>query len=272
MINIIKVELFRLKKSKLFWIMLGVSAASPLLSMALSLIVTNILLSIAGGGSMNLVETMGITSSLLSGLTQIAGDAALWSLITSAVVLSKEFSDGTMRNVVLANKSRAELFFGYLITAMIVGVTYLTASFAAILLIAAPISGFDGMKAAEGVTAFLCSYSLGILAIAFVQTCVCMFLFGTRKQWATVLFPILICMFAPSIFTTFITIVTTVKAVQGEVVNADFTRWIPFANMSYYNPADIDGAMVGMNILYLGIFTTMFILIGYYTFKKADLK
>lgn len=272
MINIIKVELFRLKKSKLFWIMLGLSMASPFISMALALLMSSIILDIVGG-SFNILGTAGMTSGLLSGLTQVAGDTALWALITSAVVLSKEFGDGTMRNVVLANKSRAELFFGYLITAMIVGLTYLTATFAVILVIVAPIFSFDGMNALQGVTAFLSSYALGALAIAFVETCVCMFLFAVRKTWATILLPIIICLFVPSIFTSFLTIVTTIKGVAGEGVNPNLTKWIPFVNMSsLYDPTNIDGIVAGSNVIYLAAFITMFILIGYYTFKKADLK
>ena len=41
MINIIKVELFRLKKSVIFWVMFGLTAASPLLSVLLSILVAS---------------------------------------------------------------------------------------------------------------------------------------------------------------------------------------------------------------------------------------
>ena len=59
---------------------------------------------------------------------------------------------------------------------------------------------------------------------------------------------------------------------QGKVMQTGALRWIPFINMSQYNPANIDGVIVGMNILYMSVFTAVFVVSGYFTFKKADLK
>lgn len=270
MLDIIKVELYRLKKSVLFWVMFGISAAIPLLNVLLTLAITAAAGSIEGG----LLQMMGldVTSSLLQQMTQVTSDAMLLALITAGVVLSREFVDGTMRNVVLANKTRAELYFSYLITALFVAVTYMSAFFVTSLLFGATIFGFGSLSAGEAISACLCSFALGLLAAAFVQSCVCMFLFGVRKQWATILFPILICIFAPSLVQSIIQIISMVAAIQGNVVSTEALRWIPFVNMMEYNPANIDGVIVGMNVLYMCVFTAVFVVSGYYTFKKADLK
>lgn len=270
MINIIKVELYRIKKSVLFWVMFGLSAAIPLLDILLTLVVS----AIAGDVSGGMLDMLGldVTSSLLQQMTTVASDAMLLSLITSAVVLSREFADGTMRNVMLANKSRAQLYFSYLITALIIAATYLSMFFITSLLFGATIFGFGSLSAGDIISACLCSFALGLIAVMFVQTCVCMFLFGVRKQWATILFPLLICIFVPSIVQSILMIVEMVLTMQGKVMQTGALRWIPFINMSQYNPANIDGVIVGMNILYMCVFTAVFAVSGYFTFKKADLK
>ena len=271
MLNVIKVELFRLKKSVVFWVMFGIAAASPLLIIMLNLLVLAAMPDI-GGNPLELLKGAGLTANLLSDMGQVAGDVSLWAMIASAVVLSKEFVDGTMRNVMLANKSRKQLFFAYLITSLIVAATYMVAYLAVTLIIAAPIFGYDGMDASTAVTACMVSLATGLLSIAFAQSCMCMFVFGVRKQWAAILFPILVCMFGPSVFTYIVEVVSMMLATRGLTISPDAMRWVPFANMSYFNPTNVDGVIVGMNALYMAIFITVFVVSGYYTFKKADLK
>ncbi|MDE7454378.1 MAG: ABC transporter permease [Clostridia bacterium] len=274
MIDIIKVEFFRLKKSKLFWAMLIVSAATPLLIILMSVFLAALV------GSMenlpvqitDILHSMGITNSLLASMGSVSSDVALWCIIATAVVLSKEFVDGTMRNVILANKSRTQLYFAYLITSLIVAASYLTAFFAVTLIVAAPIFGFGDVSTGTAATACLCSYALGLIAIIFTETCVCMFVFAVRKQWAAILFPILIWFFAPTVFTVIVNLISTALSFQGNAVALEVIRWIPFVNMGEYDPTNIDGVIVGMNILYMAIFTAVFVVSGYYTFKKADLK
>lgn len=272
MLNILSVEIFRLKKSVLFWVMLGLTVAFPLLGAVSTLMVTGFVDSSAGESVISL-SNLNITKQFLQGMASLSNWALIFALITSAIVLSSEFVDGTMRNVLLANKSRAQLYFSYLIIAVSVGLIYFLAYYATVLLIIAPIFGFDAMSAGPAVTASLCSFAQGIVGIVFAESCMAMFLFSMRKQWASILFPLLICIFLPSLVLTFATLIITTASIKTQQVPTLVElRWVPFANGLVYNPAEVDGIGVGMNILYLALFTAMFILIGYYTFKKADLK
>lgn len=271
MLDIIKVQLFRLKKSVLFWVMLGVTAAMPVLGALFTLTATGLVDS-AGGGLGELLTSMGLTTQYLTGMGQLTSWALIFSLITTAIVLSTEFVDGTVRNILLANKTRGELYFSYLITSLIVAVTYLLGYFVALLLVVAPIFGFDGMEAGKAISACLCSLAMGFAGLVFIQTCMCMFLFVIRKQWAAILLPLLICMFVPGIILAFATLIMTTSAIKGLPVSLDDLRWIPLANSLLYNAAEIDGVTIGMNILYLMVFSAVFVVAGYFTFKKADLK
>lgn len=271
MIDIIKIELFRLKKSRVFWIILGITAACPLLLILLNAVALSLGLGVEGD-MFDLLRGAGITGVLLQYTTMISSDAALLTVIATAIVLSKEFSDGTMRNVVLANKSRAELYFGYLITAIVVALTYLVSFYAVTLIIVAPIFGFGGASAGKVVSACFSSFGLSIFALVFMVSSVCMFLFSIRKQWATILFPILIWFLVPTIMTQILEIVTQAAEESGQIIPLALQQWIPFVNLQYSDPINIDGAIAGINILYLCIFIAVFNVTGYYTFKKADLK
>lgn len=280
MLEIIKVQLFRLKKSVLFWVMFGITVALPILAALVVVSTVGLIDNIAGsiGGEdvgLNMWELLreeGLAITSLSSLAQIGSNVAVLSAITAAIVLSKEFADGTTRNVLLANKTRAELYFAYLITSIIVSVTFLVGNFAMILIVQAPIFGFGELTAGGAVTSCLCSLAMGILAVIFMETCMCMFLFAVRKQWAAILFPLLICVFVPSLLTMLITLIMTTMAIKGQPVSVDSFRWVPFVGQAMYDASNIDGVTVGMNVLYMTVFSALFVVIGYFAFKKADLK
>jgi len=277
MISILQTELFRLRKSKIFWIMLGLCVALPLLSLALTLstagIIDGIIENTPGAGSLiDLLREMDLTNFALSDFSTLLNDAAFMALICTSVVLSKEFTDGTMRNVILANKSRRQTYFSYLITAVAVGTLYMLTYFAVIMVVYAPIYGFGSSTAGEAASACFCSLALGLISLIFVETCMCMFLFGVRKQWATILFPILICIFAPAITTTIVTVINAIMSATGSIVSDAVISWIPFVNASLYNAAKIDGGLVGKIALYYLLFSALFVVCGYFTFEKTDLK
>lgn len=275
MIDILRVEFFRLIKSKLFWIMLAICFAAPIL-LSLALVGLVSLIDAIGGTDSNnisyLLHTIGVTPLTLSELPNVSGNIFLLSLISSSVILSKEFTDGTMRNAILANKSRKQLFFAYLIVAIFIGIAYLLTYFISTLIFVLPIFGFNDLPAGDAATGFLCSLALGICAVVFVQTCVIMFLFSVRKQWATVLFPILITRFVPALFSIIVSIITVGEAFQGNTLSEAFISWMPFVNASLFNAAAVNGALVGKILLYYAIFSGVFIVSGYFTFEKADLK
>lgn len=273
MIDIIKVELFRLKKSVLFWVMLGLTIAIPLFG-AISMLTVSGIADKASGQLGELLSQLGLTTQYLQGSAQLSSWPAILALITSAIVLSTEFTDGTVRNVLLANKSRAELYFAYLVISMIVAVTYFAAYFVIILIIIVPIFGFDGMSAGQAVSGCLCSFGLGIVALIFVETCMCMSLFAIRKQWAAILIPLLISIFAPALIAAFASLILAAMALKGQIASVDdlSLRWVPFANTLSYNPATLDAVTIGMSVLYTALFSAAFVVIGYFAFKKSDLK
>lgn len=273
MLSILRTELFRLKKSTMFWVMLGVCFGLPLLGLFIILVsVSAVKNAQPNADFLSLLREVGLLQESLNNYASLMSDYTLLSIICSAIFLSKEFSDGTVRNVLLANKKREQLYFSYQLIALLIGAAFVTASFVSLMLFYAPIFGFGALTAGEAASACFCSYALGLISVLFCQTCVCMFLFAVRKQGATIAFPLLICIFAPVLIEIFYGVYVMSQSIAGNAPSEALASWLPFMNASLYKSDSIDGGLVGKIIMYYLVFSGVFVGAGYGTFIKADLK
>ena len=270
MINILHTEFFRLKKSALFWSLFGVCAALPLVSVLLNAVSVSMLesgdIGVEFDNVWDYVRTLNITVEVLSGLPRLSGDS-LFALICTSIFLSKEFSGGTFRNMILANRSRRELYLSYLLMAVTIGASYLGVTFVSTLLFNGIVFGFGTMTAAKVITACILSLALGLISVIFLQSMMCMFMFGTRKLAVALTCPLVICIVAPSFIYSFV----ETFAQFGLITSADMS-WIPLYNLNLLNLAQNDGALIGKILLYIIPLTALFGSMGWVTFRKADLK
>lgn len=272
MTSILKVELFRLKKSTAFWLCLGLCVGLPLISMLFLVAVDTLVKSFGDSGL--IVELMGEAGGALS-MTQefvaYSADNNVLALIASAVVLATEFSHGTVRNMIVANKKRSDIFLAYYIVALMIGAFYLLAQLAALLLFFGPVFGFGDLGAGQAITALLCQFAMGLTAMLCVQTMVCMFLFATRKTSLTILLPILVVMLVPDIISSIIALVLAALS-QNYNIAPEALQCIPFYNWQTLDVLHPAGLNVGMVCLYNLLLAGVFFLIGMSTFRKTDLK
>ena len=272
MINILKAELFRLKKSKTYWVIFIINAALVILGCLMILGVEAFLKSLGEG---SILEMLGLTVSataMLSEFAAFSSDSAVLAIVCSAIFLSREFTQGTMRNAVLANKSRNELFFAYFIIAMIIGVSYFVTAFVLMLVLYGTMLGFGVESAAGAATNVFTYFALGLLSTLVAETCVCMFLFLTRKQSLTIVLPLLICLLAPSLISSLIELLLSGVMMAGNNISETALQCIPLYNFSTLNPANPSGLNVGMIALYDVLFAGAFFAAAFFPFQKADLK
>lgn len=278
MLNVLNMQLFRLKRSKMFWAMFIVCALLPLLSAILISFVINFLNDSFGGENVTIVlETYNIsggarTLTELGNLTSLISDPALFSLISASIFLSGEFSGGSIRNMVLANKSRTQIFLSFLCVALIIGFSYLGVSYVSTLICFGIATGFDGVTAAEIANGCVTSLLLGLLAIALVQAIVCFFLFITRKTSSTIIFPLLVVFLLPSIIESIVEVVFLVNLAEGHELSSAMLGWVPLYNASLFNGANIDGALVGKIVMYNAPLAALFSFFGWFALDKCDLK
>ena len=276
MLNVLNTQLFRLKKSKLFWAMLIVCAALPLVGMILTTGFLKILSNAFDGEASSLIELFGegghMTLSVLGGLIGIGSNPALFSVICSSIFLSGEFSGGAIRNMIIANKTRTQIFLSFFSIALIIGFSCFGASYLSCLTCYGLVFGFKGVTVSAAVSGCFSVLFLGLLSIALIQACVCMFLFCTRKTGATVAFPLLILILAPSIITTVVSLAVGLKAVVGQYVSEAALSWIPIYNMDMFDAANVSGGLIGKIVLYNLPLAALFAFLGWLTISKADLK
>ncbi len=268
--GILQLQLFRLKKSTLFWVFLGLCAVLPVFSVLLIFGLDAIMGAI---GDVSLVENMG--NSLYTSMTQFSSystNSALFAMICSSIVLSKEFSQGTVRNTILANKSRTQVFFAYSITALLIGTSYFVVNFVMEFAMLAPVMGFGTLPAGQATSVILCSFAMGLGATLFTQSLVCMFLFCTRKQAATIAWPLVISLVGVGIVASIIEEILFAVEMGGKVVSQTVLDCLPFYNLYMTAGTIPSGLAMGMVILYDVVFAALFFGLGYLSIRKADLK
>ena len=270
MINILQTEFFRLKKSALFWALMVVVFFLPLITALFNVLSVSLLENLEIDieiDAWEYIKTMDITGAALSTLPNLSSDCALFALICTSIFLSKEFSGGTFRNMLLANRSRKEVYLSFWLIAFTIGSIYLGVEFVSTLLFSGAIFGFGTMSAANAVTACVVSLAMGVISVAFLQSIMCMFMFGTRKLSVALACPLVICMVAPSLIYSFVEVFSTF----GTITETDMS-WIPLYNLNLLDLTHIDGALIGKILLYLIPLAALFGWLGWETFRKADLK
>ena len=276
MLNVLQTQLFRLKKSKLFWALFIVCAVLPLIGALFTSALLQIYSRIFAGEGADIIGNLEggeFTMSVLRGLASLGSNPALFSVICSSIFLSGEFSGGAIRNMVLANKTRTQIFLSFLSVAMIIGVSYLGVSYASALLCYGVAMGFDGLTVSNALSSCFATLFLALLSIAIAQSCVCLFLFSTRKTGATVAFPLLIIILAPSVISGLVELIVGLRVVVGKEVSDVILSWIPLYNLEsiYISSTAVDGALVGKIALYNIPLAALFAVFGWLA-SKSDMK
>ena len=270
MIQILQTEFFRLKKSALFWSLFCVVAVLPLFSVLINLLYARLLDTVDIGvefdSAMEYIKSLNITGAALSALPSLSGDS-LFALICTSIFLSKEFTGGTFRNMLLANRSRRDIYLSFMIVAVTIGATYMGVNYVSTLLFNGIMFGFGTMSATSAITACIVAPALALVSVIFLQCIMCLFLFGTRKLAVSLACPLVICILAPSFIVSFV----EVFAAFGKITETDMS-WIPLYNLNLLNLTAIDGALIGKILLYLVPLGALFGFLGWITFQKADLQ
>ena len=277
MLNVLQTQLYRLKKSKLFWGLFITCAVLPIVGMILLTGLMSIILAAFEGDTSQLMAALkleggDLTLSAIGGMANFGSDAILFSIICSSIFLSGEFSGGSIRNMVLANKSRTQIFLSFLSVSLIIGFSYFGVEYLTTIASYGIVIGFGGVTVSKALSTCFASLFLGLIGIALVQSCVCLFLFTTRKTGPTVAFPILLMIFAPSIVATIVEVVVSLRAVVGQSVSEIALSWIPLYNMSMFDASRLDGGLIGKIALYNIPIAAILATFSWLAISKADLK
>jgi ABC-type transport system involved in multi-copper enzyme maturation permease subunit len=270
MINILRQQMYRLKKSSLFWTLFALSGGYVILNLLFNL-TTAATTQSSGLSLLEILRMIDSTTERLAELDYYASIPTIFAILCSSILLSQEFSQGTIRNTLITGVSRTEVFFAYLITSYIIGLSCMLINFVAILAIAAPILQFGSLTAAEITTTIFCHFAIGVCATLFTQSLVCMLLFCSRKSSVTISLSLVTCLVIIPFLTGMEAVIVGLKAVENGISETGLLC-LPFVNLSEIDVNKPAGLAMGMACLYYIVLAVVFCVAGYFTFRKADLK
>lgn len=143
--NLLSANFARLKKSKIFW-----------LEMAVMFLWAALML-VAAYQSLKLYpeDEVNLSQFLFGHLPAVGG----FSAVFFSLFLGTEYSDGTMRNKVIAGHSRWKIYLSNVIVGSVAGVLVNLAWMAAIVVVGIPLLGWSPVKASD----FFTFFGIGIL-------------------------------------------------------------------------------------------------------------
>lgn len=268
MSSILYSQLFRLRKFNTFWVMLIIIATLPIFNVVLSLVGVYIF-SVLVQGTLDPVQTYeGLTVAIMGDNVGLSTLPTLLSLICTAIFLAREFGNGTIRNAIIANKTRKEIYLSYTIIGLIIGGTFQLANYFSYLVSYSVCCGFGKMKVFDVLGGCFSSLLLCLCCTVFIQTCTTMFLFVGRKQSTALTFPILVMVFVEGVVGMIVSIVSA-------FLNEDQTgwyQWVPLFNIEMFDATAVDPLLVCTIAVELLALSVLFVFIGWTKFRKADLK
>lgn len=276
MTDILKVEIFRLKKSVAFWVCFGLCVGLPFLTFLLNLLIATIAAGYAevSEGGFELLRTEYGVFEYMTEFATFSSDAHILAIIAIAALLGKEFSDGTIRNMILANKRRSEIYVAFWLFAMIIGGIFAVGQFFSMTLFLGTTAGFGGLGTGKAITTLLYYFFILLSSMTCVSTMTVMFLFATKKTSLTILFPLLTTTIGVEIIVDIIIAMIT-YCYAGDVVleiSVQAQQCIPFYNWTTLTLPTPDALNVVMVIIYNLVFAGLFFIWAFFPFRKADLK
>ena len=165
MTDLLKMYLFRLFKDKVFWIFLGIGVLIVLLDTIFYGIATNLLKnSRLNVGNLLVISSESLGAMDLMSKPSIVGPAFCFFFLT------REFHDGTIRNMILSGKKRIDIYVSAAIVALIICYLNILVDEAFVWSLG-PIFGLPtGFSDAAAVGRFFCSLGIFfVLSLMFVS-------------------------------------------------------------------------------------------------------
>ncbi len=225
MINIISSQLYKILKSKMLYILIAIGCALPLLELAMLGSLTD--LTVNG----QTIELGYDAVAMLRNMSIVGSDTNILVIVAIAIIFAKEYSEGTIRNTIMAGNNRATIFGASAISATALMLLIAMPAFVVACLGYGWTFGFgsSGMVTADIVANIFASLLVYLLANMICVAITLLFVHLTQKVSGSIVYPLLIVLLLTGIGTT----VLTVLVMLGEMT-LDAMGWIPLAQFMVY--------------------------------------
>lgn len=225
MINIINSQLYKIFKSKMLYVLIALSCALPL---------TGVLFM----GSLTELTFNGVAIdvgydalSMLRNISIVGSDTNMLVIIAIAIMFAKEYSEGTIRNTIMAGNNRANIFGASAISATIMMLIIAIPAFLVTCFGYGIVFGFasSSMATADIVANIFASLIVFLIANMLCVAITLLFVHVTQKVSGSIVFPLLLVILITGIGTTAL----SVLVMLGELT-LDSMSWIPLAQFMVY--------------------------------------
>ena len=258
MVQLIKADLFKALKSKLSLINLIIAVSMPLFMVLLYYFFGKLL-----GDDFGIAFN---ARSLIYSCFSISNNIGLAVPVFSAILVSLDLNNGSLRNKVIAGKKRTDIYLSHLIVSIIYNVTFMLLYFVVTTLFSLIFLDYGVKFAGEEVKSFFYMALTGLLTFAFLAT-------------ITTFFALSMNSIAPAIIFTLVTNVLLMSIGAGISFVLDpekFYRFFIYAFPTFTNTVSsmmsLDSEAFFVGISSYALFGGANIVLGLLVFNKKDLK
>lgn len=264
MLSIIDGLLYKLFRSKMLYVLLIIACLLPILSGLMLRLGFDFLLTANGYGETH-INSQWSPLILISGRVTCSGDYNFLIIIGVALLIGKEFTEGTIRNTIVAGKSRTQIYFAYVVASIVLVLTITTPSY--LIDVATNAVVFDFKQHPGLPQGFLITFGLTILVNIMVAIVTLLFAMLFKKTSSSIIFSILLFVFVGGIM-SFLTVLLTMQ-------NSSYTHiisWIPLVQYLTYTALQLDAEIIGRIVLITSGLIVVSGGLGLWRLNKTDIK
>ncbi len=268
MTNIISSQLYKIFHSKMLYVLIAIGCALPLLEV---LMLGSLDLSINGTA----LDLGYDAVSALRNIAVVGSDTNILVIVAVAIIFGKEYSEGTIRNSIMAGNSRTAIFGASAISATVLMLAVALPAFAVQGTACAIAFGFSASltTSAEIIANIGASLIVYLLANMICVAITLLFVHLTQKVSGSIVFPLLIVLLVTGIGST----VLMVLVMLGEMTLQTMS-WIPLAQFFVYTGAFemgtyvLDWAVVSKIAIMSVALIALLSMLCWYRLDKSNIK
>ena len=261
--NLLRADFYSLLKSKLTYILIGISAGLPVFMIILYLVINNILNVDTGDGAISMGVFTG--RAVMFGNFSLTNNVGLIIPIFAAIFTLTDIRHGTIRNKIIFGASRVEIYFSHLIVSVVMCVVASLISFA--VLAAGSAAFFEyGVEfdKAEAYNFIRCLIT-GILLFVYVASLSTFLSLVTKSMPLTITFTLLISVG-----------LGLIGALSAFVLDEKYQKLF-YIIPTYVSTVVSSSGEITTELFLYGLFSFLFFIalntvVGIVLFKKNDLK
>lgn len=264
MISVISSLLYRLFRSVYFYVCLAIAVFAPLLQAGTIKLLLIFAQSLPGA------ETVALAAdplTLLAAETNVTSTMATLVVIAVGLLIGSDFSQGLVRNAIIANKKRTEIYGAYMISMVILILIYCTAGMlSASVLYISILGNIYEYSAGYYIGSAFAFYGLQLLSMTLIGT-MTVFLCVGFKRVST---PLILGLLIVNVGLPLILAGSQLTVIFGTGQYEALT-WIPIFNLSMLT-STMDGALMAKCVVGLLIPIAALTVGMPFYFKKTDIR